>query len=237
MTTTLRYMTYSALVVSILAGCSMLEELAWDPGAHRQPVQLLALVDNSGSFSYRQASVNVVLLPALERLRAGDQFIVRQIQTRSAPAEDLVNIRVPGSDRPFDTLAETRRQQLLAKISQRLVQFATSAGKSHGTDVLGGIASIATVPAQPGARRCLWIFSDVRDTGLGPAALQGVDLSQTQIVIWFCAMHRSPAEYTRHVSDWRQAFEQAGAKSVRILTPTASRAVEIAAFLAGGEQS
>jgi len=230
-----RLVAYLVVIGLLAGGCSELQEMVADPDATQRPVQLLALVDNSGSFSYRQASVNVVLLPALECLRAGDQFIVRQIQTHSAPAEDLVNIRVPGSDRPFDTQAETRRSKVVAATKQQLLQFATDAPKSCQTDIIGGIASIASVPRRENARRLLLVCSDMLDTQLGVDALASVDLSATDVIVMYCQFGGDPAQHQKRLARWQQAFEQAGAESVRIFTPTASRAVAIDELLAGGD--
>ncbi len=226
----------SLLIVGVLAcflcaGCNRLPSAHKTGESPQKPLDVLVLLDDSGSFVHRSEAVDSLLVPAIEQLQGGDRLVCRAIGANSMRAEDLVNIRLPSSDRPFDVQSVRAARQVRADAEARLRAFAQRQQKAPRTDIVGAIASITQVSRRPGAQRLLLIASDLHDTGGGLDRMRGVDLGGTRVVVVFCEQDESLAEYQHRVEVWRKAFEQAGAVSVRIYNPTASRALEPAELL------
>jgi len=219
------------LLFGFTCGCGVVNKLVPVEQAERAPVDVLALVDNSASFTHRQEAVEVVFVPLLRHLLPGDRFIVRVISARSMPLDDLVNIRIPQSPYTFDASAEKERRLLLDEAEQKLRQFAVAAPKAQRTDLVGAIASIADVPRRRDVRRLLIVASDLHDTGRGPGGLEAVDLTGLEVTIVYVELDQCPTQHKERVENWREAFVKAGAEKVRFLSPTASRATDLESLL------
>lgn len=221
----------AALFSCLAAGCGEMRDLVQSEDVGTELLDLLGLLDDSGSFQHRQEAAEKVLVPAVQSAKGGDRCIVRAIAEESMTLGDLVNETVPSTDRPFDVETARKQDEVRDRMAQTILSFATRDGKSQRTDIIGAIASIATVPKREGARRVLLIASDLLDTGRGPAGLRDVDLSDVHVIVVYCEMDEPLSEYQRRTEQWRQAFVSAGAASVAIHSPSASRALDIGELL------
>lgn len=222
-----------ALTPLALPGCRSLDALGEDLGERRRPVCLLALLDDSSSYQHRQEATDVVILPLLDALEPGDQMVVRAISDRSMSSDDIINVTLPASEHSFDTVELRRCQDLRSEARAALLSFACRSGKSPATDLLGALLAVSTVKPPGGARRILLILSDLCDTNVGALDLEGVDLTDTQVIAAFVEMDGTRREYLARDGEWKDLFRDAGATSPAILSPSASRSLEPKALLSG----
>ncbi len=204
----MRKLILTAIVVTLLAGCSSKEELPHTRGVYM-------LLDTSGTYTEELVKAQHIINYTLAKLSPGDTFAIARVDTASFSEKDIV-AKVTFDDRP--SAANRQKRQFREKVDH----FVKEVKPSSYTDISGGMLQAIEYLNEAGVgKKTILIFSDlkeelkkgyVRDIPLQVGGYEVVALNVTKLR----SDNVDPREYMDRLQMWEQRV-QSGEGSWRVI--------------------
>jgi len=204
----MRKLILTAIVVTLLAGCSSKEELPHTRGVYM-------LLDTSGTYTEELVKAQHIINYTLAKLSPGDTFAVARVDTASFSEKDIV-AKVTFDDRP--SAANRQKRQFREKVDH----FVKEVKPSSYTDISGGMLQAIEYLNEAGVgKKTILIFSDlkeelkkgyVRDIPLQVGGYEVVALNVTKLR----SDNIDPREYMDRLQMWEQRV-QSGEGTWRVI--------------------